>query len=532
LNRNNYTSAEVKEQLNRILAAEVFQNSKVLSQFLTFVVEEVLSGNGKQLKEYIIGLNVLSKKANFNPQTDPIVRIHAGRLRRTLNEYYNGTGKDDPIQITIPKGTYAPEFINPRSPESGMPIEYAEPADVIEKKTTIAVFPFKNNSTDATSAFFEDGLGDHLSTELSRYPELSVVSYYSCRKIAERASDVKEAGLLLDSKFIVTGTVQSSGEELRVRVQLILCETGEQLWGYSFERKSTISDLFSIQDDIVQRVISQIAGHYGVIFRTVSKIPSAKNIEDLKILDAIFWYYHYVNDVREDIFHKAIHAMRNSIQIAPEYALGWAVLGEIYIGGHFMGYRAENVVDMVEEALVCGKKAKKLDPLCQHAYQTMGLAYLFQQNRPEALKTINDWSRLKHKAAGIMGGMGFCLICCGEYEEGIKMLEESVHLNPYYQWWFNGGMSFYYFKKAEYADAIYWAEKMNQPQVAWEMIIKTASHVEMNNLEEAKKYASNLARNYPFANSHLELYINAFLQDKSLTRQLHQAVLKASAASL
>jgi TolB-like protein len=530
LGRENFTAAQVNEQLNRILSAEVFQNSKALSQFLKFVVEEVLAGNGRQLKEYIIGINVLSKKPGFNPQTDPIVRIHAGRLRRTLNEYYTGQGQEDPILITIPKGTYAPEFVdNLNGTDEDTGADEFVPEETGAKRTTVAVFPFKNNSINAsTSGFFEDGLGDHLSTELSRYPELSVVSYYSCRSFAERATDIKEAGLLLDAKFIVTGTVQSNGEMLRVRVQLILSETREQLWAHSFEKKSTVSDLFEIQDDIVQQVISQIAGHYGVIFRTVAKIPSSKNIEDLKIFDAIFWYYHYVNDVREDIFHKAIKAMRNSVQIAPEYALGWAVLGEIYIGGHFMGYKSAGVENIVEEAITCGKKSKKLDPFCQHAYQTLGLGYLFQGNRNEAMRTINEWSRIKHKSAGIMGGIGFCLICCGEYEEGIKMLDQSVHLNPYYQWWFNGGMSFYYFKKAEYTDAIYWAEKLNQPHVPWELIMKTASLAEMDCMDEAEECCTELKQKFPFLTEYIDLYLNAFIQDKSLTDHIKDALIKAS----
>lgn len=525
--KGNLTPAQVIEQLDRILASDVFTSSNALSQFLKFVVEETLAGQGTQLKEYTIGVKVLSKKASFNPQSDPIVRIHAGRLRRILNEYYNTAGANDPLVITIPKGGYVPMFSDKVVPDDASPVVNNQEI-IIRKRITVAVLPFRNISELNSAVFFADGLGDQISTELSSYPELSVVSYYSCSKIADKISDVKEAGMLLDAKYILTGTVQNDSKQLRVRVQLILSETREQLWTGSYERKSTVHDFFEIQDQIVRKVISQTAGHFGVILRDASKIPFKKNIEDLKIFDAIFWYYHFVNEVGEDIYHKAVNTLQYSVNTDPEYALGWAVLGEIFIGGYFMGYKTVNVDNAAEEALKCGRKSVKIDPLCQHAYQTMALANLFLHNRAECMNVINEWSNITPAATGIAGGIGACLIFAGEYERGIKMLDESVHLNPYYQWWFNGGLSFYYFKKEMYDDAIYWAEKMNMENVPWELLIKTASFAEMNNMEEAKQNCVKLKQQFPYIENILEPYVNAFLLDTALTKKIYDAVMKVN----
>ncbi|WP_336514750.1 hypothetical protein [Pollutibacter soli] len=528
MTKNELVTSRVTEALNQILGSEIFQNSKALSQFLKFVVEETLAGRGRELKEYIIGLKVLFKKADFNPQTDPVVRIHAGRLRRALNEYYSNQGKNDQIVITIPKGTYVPEFSEKAPSEKNIPAS-SQPESLFSNRTTVAVFPFRNISTDPAAAFFQDGLADQLSSELAGYSELSVVSYYSSRSISERTTDIKEAGRLLDAKYMLTGTVQGNAETIRVRVQLILSETREQLWAESFEKKSTITDLFEIQDDIVRHVVSRIAGHFGAIVRNTSKIPPAKNIEDLKIYDAIFWYYHFVNDVSEEIFRKSLAAMQHSVRIAPEYALGWAVLGEIHIGGYFMGYRIEGTPDMIEEAYRCGKRSIKIDPFCQHAYQTLALASLFKKNRAETLKTINDWKKIPHQSAGIMGGIGFCLICCGEYDEGMKLIDDSVHLNPYYQWWINGGAAFYFFKKEQYDDAIYWAEKMNMPNVPWELIIKTTALAEMNLPAEASYTKEKLFNRFPELERYLEPYINAFIQDTDLTRKIYRQLVEVGA---
>src|SRR5215471_6894662 len=104
-------SAElVRKQLSRILSSHEFKNSHVVSRFLEFVVEEVLTGRANEIKEYTIGVKALGRSADFNPQFDAVVRIHAGRLRRMLREFYNGNASTEPLSIEIPKGSYVPVF--------------------------------------------------------------------------------------------------------------------------------------------------------------------------------------------------------------------------------------------------------------------------------------------------------------------------------------------------------------------------------------------------------------------------------------
>ena len=78
--------------------------------FLRFIVEETLAGRGDRIKAYTIATSVLGRDEAFDPQSDPIVRIEASRLRRSLERYYLIAGQDDPIRIDIPKGGYVPSF--------------------------------------------------------------------------------------------------------------------------------------------------------------------------------------------------------------------------------------------------------------------------------------------------------------------------------------------------------------------------------------------------------------------------------------
>ena len=102
--------AEVRAQVQRMTASDVFASSPQLAAFLLFVVEAVLRGHGERLKGYTIGVEVLRRDTSFDPQIDPIVRVEATRLRRAIERYYAGPGADDPIVIDLPRGGYAPRI--------------------------------------------------------------------------------------------------------------------------------------------------------------------------------------------------------------------------------------------------------------------------------------------------------------------------------------------------------------------------------------------------------------------------------------
>lgn len=102
--------AQVRLQLERILAARRFANAEKLSLFLRYIVEATLRGEENELKETLIGVQVFGRKPDYDPKADSTVRVEAGKLRARLAEYYEAEGSGDPIVITIPKGSYRPEF--------------------------------------------------------------------------------------------------------------------------------------------------------------------------------------------------------------------------------------------------------------------------------------------------------------------------------------------------------------------------------------------------------------------------------------
>ncbi len=512
------STKEIFDHLNKILDFPEFKNSQILSAFLKFVIQETLEDREHSLKEYTIGTEVLGKKVGYNPQADASVRIHAGRLRKALNHYYSTEGVDDEVFISIPKGTYVPGFSRKKTDHA---VQFD--ASKIIYKPTIAVLPF-HVPEDKHLVAFADGLCDQICTELGAFNELSVISYFSSRKMAEEELNLGDAGKLLDATFMLTGSIQSSDSQVRIRTQLIESSSKRQIWANTYERNKSELGGFALQDDIVRHVINQIGGSHGIIFREGAKANPLRQFRDIQVYDAVFWYYYLVKDLSEEKFQKGLGVMKNTVKLDPNYAMGWAVLGETFVAGYFYGFDC-GLSDPLEEAIACGKKALQIDPFCQHTYQALCLAYLFQKRRKDCLQLADQWEKLNSKATGIAGGIGFCLIACGEFDRGFTLLCDSIQINPYYQWWFNAGLSFYHFAKAEFEDAFYWAEKIQGQSLIWELILKIASLVNLNEMGLAKREMEQLNNLVP-ESAKLEAIVSSFLQSESLVAGLKVALRK------
>jgi hypothetical protein len=134
---------DIRRELSRIVGSSTFRDSYRLTSFLSFIVETTLAGNGSKLKAYTIAVEALGRGADFDPQTDPIVRVEAVRMRQALARYYSGIGRDDPLVIEVPRGSYIPAFRHRgkacEPPKSRSPVPFAPlPRHEPEPSTDIA----------------------------------------------------------------------------------------------------------------------------------------------------------------------------------------------------------------------------------------------------------------------------------------------------------------------------------------------------------------------------------------------------------
>jgi len=101
------SAPEIRAQLDKILASRCFEQAQRASRFLRYAVEQTLAGHGERLKGYTIAVEAFDRSPDFDAQSDPLVRVEAGRLRRRLIEYYATEGQDDAVRIELPRGAYS-----------------------------------------------------------------------------------------------------------------------------------------------------------------------------------------------------------------------------------------------------------------------------------------------------------------------------------------------------------------------------------------------------------------------------------------
>ena len=217
-------SAEsIRTQLRKILSSSTFARSERLARFLNFTVEQTIEGRGEHLKEFVIGVEVFDKTEKYDPRLDPIVRVEARRLREKLKKYYDTDGREDPLCIDFPTGTYAP-LIQTRD---AMPVS-APGAKPIEN--AIAVLPFTNLSSEQENEYFSDGLTEELINGLTKVEGLRVVAWSSTFQLKGKTRDICRIAEQLGVRAVLEGSVRRTIDRLRITAQLVDTKDGHYLW--------------------------------------------------------------------------------------------------------------------------------------------------------------------------------------------------------------------------------------------------------------------------------------------------------------
>jgi TolB-like protein len=517
-----FSSEAINLELQRVLNFTLFKNSPALSRFLEYIVLEALNGRSTQIKEYTIAVNVIKRPSNFNGADDAIVRIHAGRLRRALSLYYATEGQSNQIYIDVPKGCYIPEFkswgkskVNNYSYKS-LPAFHTNP--------TVAIFPFKCVSDGKEENVFALLLGEEVSAELSKFQDISVIGYYSMEMISKINQNIVEAGISVGADYIITGTIQFTEERIRTRINLLITTTGEVMMTKSLD-KDIKCGMFEIQDEIVQSFIGAIGGYYGCIFQEIATASPIKASVNIKIREAIYAYYQYQRSFTVEYFKNAVKQLEEAVVQHPDNATAMAMLGELYLDGTVLAI--ETIEDPLEGGFRCSTEALKIDPLCQHAWQTLTWVYLFKKDKESCLRSAFRCIELNPNCSVMTCGVGFVLVCVGYFEEGFRMMEAGIKLNPYYPWWVNTGLSFYYIHTENYSTALYWAEKMNSEETFWDPLTKIVCFAHMNQLSAAKVELLKLQKLVPETQKQIRELIGSLLLSEDLVSQMVLGVEKA-----
>ncbi|MBO9586694.1 MAG: hypothetical protein J7574_21210 [Flavobacterium sp.] len=496
-------SDTIYNELENVLKFYSFKNSMLLSNFLRYIVKETIDERQQYIKEYSIAVNALSRPSHFNPHDDAMVRIHAGRLRKLLNEYYSTDGKNNSVIIHVPKGRYVPEFIhNSKLRQMDLPISTSKAIPII------TVFPFKSTAQKPDLEAFSQILSEEISAELSRFQDISVIGHFTSDVVSKINENVLEAASLVGADFIINGHIQIINNKLQIRINLIDSSSGKFILTKVFT-PATIDDGIRIQNEIVKDIVSTIGGYYGIIFKEMVKTAPSKIASNSGILKAICSYHEYQCSYSIENYANALSHLNEAVELDPNHSIAWAMLGEMHLAS--IGLGIENYKKTIEKSSHCISKALQIDPNCQQAWYALVLLNCFKKDQDNCLSAAEQCLKINPNASGIASGIGCMLIFAGYFEKGFNLLENSTRINPSHPWWINIGYCYYYIHKKDYQKSLYWAEKMDFSETIWDSLLKAVSLSLLSEDAKAKIHLNNLLELQPQTATEIKEILSSFM---------------------
>src|SRR6476660_7992251 len=227
---------------------------------------------------------------------------------------------------------------------------------------SVAVLPLKNLTGDPTAEYFSDGLTESIISELSKIPELKVISRASVFVFKGKEIDPTEAGRRLGVASIVEGSLLKSNDRIRVQLRLVAAADGHIIWsGDSYERAA--ADIFQVQDEIS----CNVAEHLRPVF--CAGKPARRSTENLAAYEAYLKGRYYMSQRTAEGLMKAIQFFQQATEVDARYALAYCELAESYkLAVWYVPMPASEAVPELQTAAV---KAIELDSSLAEAHAAM-----------------------------------------------------------------------------------------------------------------------------------------------------------------
>jgi eukaryotic-like serine/threonine-protein kinase len=308
----------------------------------------------------------------------------------------------------------------------GVLIRQAKPvsrtAPIPEK--SIAVLPFENRSEDKSNAYFADGVQDEILTRLSKIADLKVISRTSTQHYKSAPENLSEIAKQLAVAHILEGSVQKSGDAVRVNVQLIKAANDSHLWADSFDRKLT--DIFSVESDIAKTIADTLQAKLtGAEKQMISGQPTSDlTAYDLYLKGRLLWSKRGGDNMRQAIafYEQAIARDRN-------YALAYAALAETYVV--LPVYTEASGPEAFAKAKAAALKALQLDDKLAEAHNALALVLFLYLDFAGSIAEFQRAIALNPNYATAHHWYGFNPLCTlGRFDEAIAESKRAVELDP------------------------------------------------------------------------------------------------------
>lgn len=500
----------IRAQLERILGHPEFHATEKMRDFLRFVVEQTLAGNDRQLKGFTIATEVFGRDEDFDAAQDPVVRIQAGRLRRAIERYYLVAGGRDPVHIDIPKGGYVPVFTDGAGPEPAAvqsEVGAAGPASW----PRILVLPFDDLTGDPELAFFGPGLATELCIGLGHCPELRVMLS------DPQVPVVPEATARPD--FVVRGSVQRHGREIKVVVQLVAADSGEQLWVDSLKMSPGDSSLITFQENAAAAITAHIAGVHGAIFRAATRWPGEPVAAEMTCYQAVLKGYAYHLKVDAEAYRQAFEALREAHRKDPGCGLACTLLAMLYVDNLSMEFFDIGETSL-DDAMRLAREGARLEPNHQLSRIMLARVHHLEGNLEAGLDEIEKALALHPESLVFMDVIGYMLTLLGDWERGEDLVRRAIRSNPYYRVFVRYATWLNAFRLGDYETALAESERLAGVAYFWDPLIRAATLGALGRRADARAAVAELLAIKPDFRQRGRLLIGRYVKFPELQQRI------------
>ena len=317
------------------------------------------------------------------------------------------------------------QFLGPRTSTPAVSAVAAQTSQVPEK--SIAVLPFGNLSSDKENAYFADGVQDEILTRLSKIADLKVISRTSTQHYKSAPENLPEIAKQLGVAHILEGTVQKSGDAVRVNVQLIKAATDSHLWADTFDRKLT--DIFAVESDVAKAIAEQLRAHLS---GQEEQVITAKPTDNVEAYDAYLRGLAYT--LRSAITPAnsvgAQKYLREAVRLDPKFALSWALLSNLESRGYITA-TLQPTLALREEARQAAETALRLQPNLPEALVAKGYYhYACLKDYDTAVRYFEQARQFLPNSSQIPVSLAYVERRRGHWERCLSYFGEAERLDP------------------------------------------------------------------------------------------------------
>ena len=297
---------------------------------------------------------------------------------------------------------------------------------------SIAVLPFVNMSEDPKQEFLCDGMTEEIIAALTKVPRLFVIARNSTFTYKGKPVKVKQVSEELGVRYVLEGSVQRSGDRVRITTQLIDALTGNHLWAEHYDR--ALKDIFALQDEIVIKILTAVqvklalGGEAFRVEKYAEKYYRGKQGLDcyLKLTEAI----GYFTRVTIEDNNLARRMIEEAIAMCPENPMGYINLGWVYSIDYVLG-NTKSPRETIEKGIELAQKALAMDDSIALAHALLCRLYIDKREYDKAIAEGQRAVALNPGGWGVLGIYATCLTYAGRPEEAIPLLQKAIRLSPF-----------------------------------------------------------------------------------------------------